>query len=225
MKKVSVLFFVILSSTLAFGQSIDDLSDVANARLKLSGQRIEVRPPREWNDWDPGRQMRIRKTLEGAFSAIGALPTWSTDEILREADDLDTLNGRQWVDQTSLPKTGMAVGRYIAEFVYKIVSKRSEFEAWMGRWGSGSDIAFDTRSSRFALQLIIRDREKGSTAVGYEEVLGLARDVDNGLVAVSKLFGNQLGIRVSEEGDEERDERAQEKAAKKMVDRIKKQYG
>lgn len=247
MNKTILVSLLVILSTLGFGQSVDDFIKAGGALissglakgekdklsktaakynedqkpLSLAGETVEVRPPNQWRYWNDNRQRWVRSSLTAMFTAVGAKVVWSGPEILDEARNLDSLKGNEWVDQGSLPKQGMKIGRYIIEPIFIEFDRSQELSAWWGGFWRGNEISLRRETSYFGLEVPIRDREEGAAVVITLKTVGSASDADNIGISISSFLGNRAGFQVSEEGSDARNARAMENALREMGEVIK----
>lgn len=242
-KTVSLIILVVLSSTLAFGQSIDNLIDLggkvlssgqaaqekgrlskASAKynadqpeVQLAKQTIEVRPPRDqWGSWDERQRGWMRSSLGAPLTALGARPVWNTGEIEGESQERDTLENNRWVNQRSLPKQGtIEVAAYTLEFEFLELEKSQDMEVFWGRWWSGNSLRLSRETAYCGLIATVRDRHTGEILAIYK-TLGSASSADNVGAQLGGFFSNQLGFSSNGNSEEDRHFRAMENALREM---------
>lgn len=243
MKVLFALCIVIVSSTLAFGQSIDDLIDLGgkvisagqargekdklsraaakyNAdqpEVRLTRQTVEVRPPRDqWSNWDDRQRSWMRSSLGAPLTSVGARPVWNTGEIEGESQERDTLESNRWVNQRSLPDRGtIEVAAFTLEFEFLELEKSQDMEVFWGRWWSGNSLRLSRETAYCGLIATVRDRHTGETLAVYK-TLGSASSADNVGAQLGGFFSNQLGFSSNGNSEDDRRFRAMENALREM---------
>lgn len=221
MKKTLISFVILLFAVLSSAQNDFDKTLLNPRQLSpnwIEGKRVEVRLPDDYSQNLSEAQLRaIKMKIEQAFVQAGAIPVWPADQILREADDLDSLAGSNWVDKKTLPKGGMKVSELIATFTTEQIDSYDQLAVWGGTLGSQFGLELDTSASQFGISFEITGRSGNPPQTAVFTAIGTARSTDNGTAVLSQILGKSAGISVSGESYDERNWRARNKGVEAVL--------
>lgn len=244
MKKIFVFMLVIMSS-LAFGQNVDDLKDMAGKVIssaqakgeksklskagekyneeqpdvRLAGQTVEVRPPRDqWSSWNDQQRRWMRSALEASLTTLAARPVWNTSEIEEESQERDSLEANRWVNKKSLPDKGtIEIAAFTLEFEFLELEKSKDMEIFWGRgwWGGGNNLRLSRETAYCGLTVTIRDRHTGGVSPVYK-TLGIASSADNVSAQLGGFFSSRFGFSSDGNSEDDRRFRAMENSLREM---------
>src|SRR3989344_991824 len=243
MKTVLAAIFLVMSSSLAFGQSIDDLVKRVGGALissgqargerdklsrsaskynadqpsvQLAGARAVVRPPDEYQSYGDRRQRWLKSSINGIATSIGCRPVWDDRAIDEESASRAHHRKNDEVDQTTLPGKGKIKYRsVILEFEFIDFEKYHDSEIALGRWWNQSRLRMSRETAYFGLTLTITDGDTGETLAVYK-TLGIASSADNVGAQLGGFFSNPISYSSSGRSEDDRQFRAMENALREM---------
>lgn len=241
MRAFLVLFFL-LSSSLAFGQSIDDLLRVGGAlvssgqaraekgqlsrsaakynadqpKVSLGGSRVVIRLPEEYQSYGGRQQRWLKSSVAAIVTAAGGYPVWDDQEIDNESASRARYRSNEEVDQATLPGKGKISYRStILELEFIELEKSQDMQLFWGRWWGQTGFSLSRETAYFGLTLTIQDGGAGKTLAVYK-TLGSASSADNVGAQLGGFFSNSVGYSSSGNSGDDRRFRATENALREM---------
>ena len=236
---------LVMSSSLAYSQSIDDLLKVGGAivnsgqarqergklskaaarynadqpTVSLAGARAVVRPPEEYQNYGDRQQRWLKTSINSTVTAIGCRPVWDDKAIDNESASRAGLRSNEEVDQKTLPGKGRIVYRsIILEFEFIDFQKSQDMEISIGRWWNQSSLRLSRETAYFGLTLTVIDGDTGETLAVYK-TLGAASSADNvgaNIGLGGGFFSNSLNYSSYGNSEDDRRFRAMENALREM---------
>lgn len=229
MKTILAFLFVVVSSTLGFAQSIDDLIDKPapkgltptesrynagqnRSRLSLVNRRVVVRITTENVTLDDGDLANI----EEAFFAAGAAPVLDLEGLMAESEERRWERSNDEIKQSTVPGKGkLVVGDLVAEVNVRLSNRRDDLSAFWGSFFRGGDFGLSKESWTTMITCRLRDKESGTT-VGILKVSHTASSTDNIGGQILSGFGRQIGVDIRSEDEAGRVQRSFDVGVEKL---------
>lgn len=230
MKRGLAFLLVVVSSTLGFSQSVDDLTTDKPApkgltptesrynagqnrsRLSLVERRVVVRISTKNVTLDDGDLANI----EDAFHAVGAVPVLDLEGLKAASEELRWERSEEEIDQSTVSgKGGLVVHEVTAEVSVRLTNRRDDLSAFWGSFFRGGDVHGSKESWTTMITCRLRDKGTG-ISLGVLKSAHTASSIDNIGGELLSGFGRQIGLEINSEDEAGRVQRSFDVAVEKL---------